>query len=90
MIDQQAAPILERRRQERQFVGNPLVKLDPGRGEPLACFVWDISESGARLKLAQPVDLPSTVTILIGNVRKSGRVVWRRDDQVGIEFFPEP
>jgi hypothetical protein len=80
----------ERRREQRQHIGSPLVKLDPGLGgEPIGCFVWDISERGARLKLARAVALSDVVGVLIGNVRKDARVVWRKEDQIGVEFFPE-
>jgi hypothetical protein len=90
MSVQETIPGRERRSEERQFIGNPLVKLDPGEGRPpLACFVWDISERGARLKLSQVIELPKTVGVLIGNVRKDARVVWSKGDQIGLEFFPE-
>lgn len=79
----------ERRREPRQRM-NAIVKLDPCNGcEPIACFVWDMSERGARLKLEVDSELGKTVQVLIGNVRKPATVVWRQGDQVGLEFFPE-
>jgi hypothetical protein len=78
----------EHRSKPRQRM-NAIVKLDPSNGnEPIACFVWDISESGARLKLAVDSDLSKVVQVVIGNVRKPATVVWRKGDQVGLEFFP--
>ena len=79
----------ERRREPRERI-NAIVKLDPCNGsEPIACFVWDMSESGARLKLEVESDLGKTVQVLIGNVRKPATVVWRKGDHVGLEFVPE-
>ena len=78
---------VERRAEERRPGGNALVKLDPGRGRPpFTCFVWDISEKGVRLKLSENSELPPIVHIVIGDVRKAARVVWRKADHVGLEF----
>ena len=69
---------------------NAIVKLDPCNGsELIACFVWDMSERGARLKLAVDCELGKIAQVLIGNVRKPATVAWRNGDQVGLEFFPE-
>jgi hypothetical protein len=59
---------LGRRSEKREHVGGTyLVKLDPGKGvPPFTCFVWDISESGIRLKLCERANLPPVVHILIG------------------------
>jgi hypothetical protein len=79
----------ERRSEPRQRM-NAVVKLDPSNGGDLiACFVWDMSESGARLKLSVDSELSQVVQVLIGNVRKPATVVWRKGDQVGLEFLPE-
>jgi hypothetical protein len=78
---------VERRSEERQPGGNVLVKLDPGSGRlPFSCFVWDISDKGIRLKLSENSELPPIVHIVIGDVRKRARVVWRKADHVGLEF----
>jgi hypothetical protein len=77
----------ERRSEERRPGGNALVKLDPGGGRPpFTCFVWDISENGVRLKLSENSELPPIVHVVIGDVRKAARVVWRKADHVGLEF----
>ena len=79
---------VERRSVERRPGGNVLVKLDPGSGRPLfTCFVWDISENGVRLKLSENSELPPIVHVVIGDVRKAARVVWRKADHVGLEFI---
>ena len=81
---------VERRVKERQYVGGTyLVKLDPGNGaSPFTCFVWDISESGIRLKLSERNPLSSVVHVLIGNDRRAAKVVWQKGDQVGLQFLP--
>ena len=81
---------VERRSETRDYRGGTyLVKLDPGKGaSPFTCFVWDISESGIRLKLSERRPLPPVVHILIGNVRKAAKVVWQKGDQVGLQFLP--
>jgi hypothetical protein len=84
-------PFAERRSEKRKIVDNCLVKLDPGTGRPpFTCFVWDMSESGVRLKLSEIIDLPPSVHIIIGNVRKAAKVVWQKADQAGFKFFEMP
>ena len=64
------------------------MKLEPGKGRPaFTCFVWDISEGGIRLKMAENTDLGPVVHVLVGNVRKVARVVWREADHVGLQFL---
>jgi hypothetical protein len=89
MSASEAEQPLERRSKPRQRM-NAIVKLDAGTGsEPIACFVWDMSEDGARLKLSVSTDLEEVVNVLIGNVRKPATVRWRKGDQIGLEFFPD-
>jgi hypothetical protein len=85
------APGSERRSSERVNIGRYLLKLAPGGGrEPFTCFIWDLSETGARLKLSEYGPLPRQVTVMIGNVTKTARVVWRDGFDIGIEFLEEP
>ena len=80
-------PSIERRSEKRQTFGDYLVKLDPGKDQaPFTCFVWDMSEGGARLKMSEKIDLPPHVHIIIGNVRKAARVIWQKADHVGLKF----
>jgi len=81
---------VERRVKKREYVGGTyLVKLDPGKGaSPFTCFVWDISESGIRLKVSERHPLSPVVHVLIGNDRKAAKVVWQKGDQVGLQFLP--
>ena len=54
---------LDRRSEPRRRVDNFLLRLDPGDGRaPIICAVWDISEGGTRLKLAQDVAFQPSFT----------------------------
>ena len=80
---------VDRRSEPRRRVDNFLIKLDPGNGRPpITCAVWDVSTGGTRLKLAEAIELPPVVHVIIGNVRKTARVVWRKADQIGLQYLP--
>jgi hypothetical protein len=80
----------ERRKSERQSIGHYLLQLDPGGGRaPFSCFIWDLSETGARLRLGSYDPLPVTVQVKIGNVTHRARIVWRVGFEIGIEFIQE-
>jgi hypothetical protein len=56
-------------------------------GTVLDCTVRDISATSARLKIASPVGIPDTFDLIIpGNAARPCRVVWRKPDQIGVEF----
>jgi PilZ domain-containing protein len=79
---------VERRRHVREFMKNSALRIDACDGRPpITCFIWDISESGARLTLCQNVKLPSDIAILKGNLTYRARVVWQKEDQIGVEFL---
>jgi hypothetical protein len=64
--------------------------IDVGDGEaPRACTVLDVSEDGARIMLQSPVRLPRTFDLLFnqeGTRRRPCRMVWRVDEQVGVNY----
>jgi hypothetical protein len=80
---------IERRRHTREVIGGDYVlRVDTGEGHgPLKCFIWDISEGGARLTLTEKVRMPDKMAALIGNVTRPIRLVWHNGDQIGIEFL---
>ena len=80
---------IERRRHAREVIGGDYVlRVDTGEGrEPMQCFIWDISEGGARLTLAEEMRVPDKMTAMIGNVARPIRLVWHNGDQIGIEFL---
>ena len=80
---------VERRSEQRHQPSQFLVKLDPGNGQkPFTCFVWDLSASGIRLKLSENVELPRVVHVIIDNVRRPAKVIWRKGDHVGLSLLP--
>jgi len=52
------------------------------------CTIRDISETGARLRCADPASVPADFRLLVraSNSIRTARVVWRRADQVGVMF----
>lgn len=80
---------VERRRHPREVIGGDYaLRVDTGNGRPaVKCFIWDISEGGARLTLTESATMPERLTALIGNVTRPLRLVWQTDDQIGIEFL---
>lgn len=53
-----------------------------------ACTVNQLSEVGARINLASTFSLPETfeVSIPLKGITRRARLVWRREDQIGIDF----
>jgi len=57
---------------------------------PFVCVVWDISEGGARLTVANLAVIPDEFCLLSARDASSGtacRVAWRSDGQIGIQFL---
>jgi hypothetical protein len=52
------------------------------------CCVRDISETGARLRCADQAAVPATfrLVLLAENTIRDAKVVWRRDDNLGVQF----
>jgi PilZ domain len=58
-----------------------------------ACQLKNISATGAKLVMDENVELPPTFLLsfsLDGVVRRRCSVIWRREEQAGIQFEPEP
>ena len=58
-------------------------------GKRRGCVVADISESGARVDVKAPDEVPEQLFLLLtgdGRTRRKGRVVWRSEHQIGIQF----
>jgi hypothetical protein len=56
---------------------------------PKGCVVNDISETGARLAIDAPQDLPERFALLLsknGMPTRLCRAVWRTADQIGVRF----
>jgi PilZ domain len=52
----------------------------------VACRLIDYSPGGACLEVFPMVALPDRIELLHGNVRKRGRIVWRRGIRIGVAF----
>jgi hypothetical protein len=57
---------------------------------PVHCVVWDMSDGGARLAIAHPLDsLPRTFILVLykdDSVRRNCQVVWTDTRYVGVKF----
>ena len=56
---------------------------------PRVAVLWDVSDGGARLSVANPQALPDTLTITLDRDDTAGtvcRVAWRDREQVGLAF----
>ena len=80
-----------RTRARRQFHYSASVLLD-GASLPQRCAIADISETGARIVLANECELPERFILLLtsrGEARRHCRLVWRNGLAAGVEF-PTP
>ena len=79
----------ERRKSRRQGVIHTAWVRTANDPLPFVCVLWDVSDGGARLSVAQPEALPDTITITLKRDDAVGtvcRIAWRNRDQIGIEF----
>jgi len=77
-----------RKKPRRQFHYRARI-LTSENGTPSACAIADISQSGARIVLAEDEELPQRFLLLLssqGTARRICRVVWRDGLTVGVEF----
>ena len=54
------------------------------------CKLLNVSESGARLTISDVYDLPESFALHLTRASDPGRpcrIIWRRDHDVGVEFF---
>ena len=67
-----------------------LAWIELGEGlSPLRCFFSDVSESGARLQVAEGIDVPETFGLRFvsnGAPERRCHVVWRTPTQIGLRF----
>lgn len=81
---------IEQRRSIREYVDFP-AWIDVGDGsQPRSCTVLDVSEDGARVMVASPVELPKEFWLVLSKDRtrrRHCRMVWRSDTQVGVQYL---
>ncbi len=73
----------------RVFKGGKIVALDQWLLSD--CQIRDISETGARIICKDQLSVPTAFRLLIpmDNTIQDARVVWRKDDLIGIRFTSE-
>jgi hypothetical protein len=61
-------------------------------GDPIACTVCDLSETGVRLVIPPPADVPLEFALTIPDAQAVARVrlVWTRGSHYGARFTGEP
>jgi PilZ domain len=80
-----------RKKPRRQFHYTARIIIDDN-ATPVACSIADISDLGARLRLAGEIELPETFWLLLtakGNARRRCRTIWRDGLIVGVAFPEE-
>lgn len=67
-------------------------KIIAANDRPQSCTVTDVSQSGARLKVDKPDELPDKFVLLLtttGKARRLCRVIWRSKKDAGVKFLAE-
>ena len=77
---------VDRRRAPRVHGANHLL-WSMRTGVRIACLVWDISVTGAQLRLSDNAELPAIAEILISGAPHRARIVWRKESHIGVEFI---
>jgi methyl-accepting chemotaxis protein len=82
----------EKRKDHRQPLKYPAhIAID---GEtPRPCALHDISNSGARIGISNPDEIPDRFALLLsanGGTRRQCQVIWRKESQIGVEFLKAP
>jgi c-di-GMP-binding flagellar brake protein YcgR len=56
--------------------------------DPIACTVWDLSETGMRLVIPSPADVPLEFELKIPNAQAIAtvRLVWTDGEHYGVRF----
>ena len=80
---------VERRKHIRLGTALPALIIVHDTGTLCPCTVVDLSVGGGRLRLDIETDLPDRFELLftkIGDVRRTCRVAWRKENFLGVEF----
>lgn len=61
-----------------------------GLSAPIDCAIRDLSETGARLVVANAAAIPEIIDLIVpATPVQRCRVVWRKETQMGVAFVPE-
>lgn len=81
----------EKRRLARRKLGIP-AKVIPADRSRIAssCVVVDLSRSGAKLSVSNPLSIPDEFTLVLPEVPAGhrSRIAWRSRSEVGVRFVP--
>jgi PilZ domain len=83
-------PFIERRRSVREQVQFQALIEFGGGSRPLNCTVMDVSEGGARIKVASPAQLPKDFWLVLTKDRMKRRqcqMVWHSKSQIGVKYL---
>jgi hypothetical protein len=65
--------------------------VDAGAGVPLCnCMLWDMSETGGRLTIEKPFDIPEQFVLVLSKDGDHGRhcqTIWRKDMELGFKIL---
>jgi hypothetical protein len=84
----------EKRKHTRRMMVQPVAILRPDGELVCECTLRDVSDTGARLKLAKQVssaiDIPQEFILSLskrGNIFRQCETVWRQGDELGVRFI---
>lgn len=85
---QPAAPRQERRASPRMHVLQRGIIIFNNRLSTVECTIRNLSQGGARLKLAAPILLPEQFQLMFlkTRVERNVEIVWRTDREIGVRF----
>lgn len=79
---------IEKRKHPRRDLGLAACVTWP---RPVPCKISDLSATGARLTTDHMDLLPDKFDLALNaDIMRRCQVVWRRKDQVGVKFLPQP
>jgi two-component system cell cycle response regulator len=93
-IDRTSPPAVAgdpRRRAPRRRVLKTATIMTLNNMSVVSCTLRDMSETGARLRCLDQASVPKEFYLVfpVENTRCLARVVWRRGDEIGIQFVSE-
>ena len=85
-------PVVDHRRQVRRRMLKGGTIAFNGRHSTMPCVVRDISDTGARLQVAQSNGVPDTFELLIDldGFEAHVEIAWREQTEVGVRFLSKP
>jgi hypothetical protein len=76
----------ERRKFQRHRTLKPAKIVFNQNASVIDCMARNLSAAGARLQVPNVVTIPERFELVIGGARRSAKIVWRLDREIGVEF----